>query len=56
MVGGLRRGGCCCKKVCYFIVNGIIYIDYKDIELLKCFILECGKILLCCVIGILVKY
>ena len=33
------------KKVCYFTKNKIEYIDYKDIELLKRFISERGKIL-----------
>ncbi len=33
------------KKVCYFTANGITHIDYKDIELLKKFISERGKIL-----------
>lgn len=55
MVGGCR-GGCCWKKVCYFIFNGIMYIDYKDVEFFKKFVFECGKILFCCVIGISVKY
>lgn len=51
------KGGCVkCRKVCFFIVNGIICIDYKDVDLLKCFVFECGKILFCRVIGISVKY
>ncbi|MBE3550057.1 MAG: ribosomal protein S18p [Brockia lithotrophica] len=33
------------KKVCYFTVNKIDRIDYKDVELLKKFINERGKIL-----------
>jgi len=33
------------KKVCYFTVNKIDRIDFKDIELLKKFINERGKIL-----------
>ena len=33
------------KKVCYFTKNKIEYIDYKDVELLKRFISERGKIL-----------
>ena len=32
------------KKVCYFTVNGAQEVDYKDIELLKKFISETGKI------------
>ena len=39
--GGQRRR----KKVCYFCVNHIDYIDYKDVELLKRYISEKGKIL-----------
>ncbi|HIP93093.1 MAG TPA: 30S ribosomal protein S18 [Desulfurobacteriaceae bacterium] len=33
------------KKVCYFCKNNIDYIDYKDINLLKKFISERGKII-----------
>ena len=33
------------KKVCYFCANHIDYIDYKDVELLKRYISEKGKIL-----------
>ena len=39
--GGARRR----KKVCYFTANHIKYIDYKDVELLKRYISEKGKIL-----------
>ncbi|WP_308609772.1 30S ribosomal protein S18 [uncultured Granulicatella sp.] len=39
--GGQRRR----KKVCYFCANHVDYIDYKDVELLKRFISEKGKIL-----------
>ncbi|WP_163655402.1 30S ribosomal protein S18 [Listeria sp. PSOL-1] len=44
MAGG-RRGGRRRKKVCYFTANGITHIDYKDVELLKKFVSERGKIL-----------
>ena len=42
-----RRGGAQRrrKKVCYFCANHIDYIDYKDVELLKRYISEKGKIL-----------
>ncbi len=41
-----RRGGRGKRrKVCYFTVNKIKHIDYKDIDLLKKFISERGKIL-----------
>ena len=33
------------KKVCYFTKNKIKEIDYKDVELLKRYISEKGKIL-----------
>ena len=33
------------KKVCYFTKNNVESIDYKDVELLKKFISERGKIL-----------
>ena len=39
--GGQRRR----KKVCYFCANHIDYIDDKDVELLKRYISEKGKIL-----------
>lgn len=32
------------KKVCYFTINKIEEVDYKDVELLKKFITETGKI------------
>ena len=42
-----RRGGgqSSSKKVCYFCANHIDYIDYKDVDLLKRYISEKGKIL-----------
>lgn len=39
--GGQRRR----KKVCFFCANHVDYIDYKDVELLKRYISEKGKIL-----------
>jgi len=44
------------KKVCYFTVNKIEKIDYKDVELLKRFISERGKILPRRVTGTSSKY
>ncbi|MBC1413336.1 30S ribosomal protein S18 [Listeria welshimeri] len=55
MAGG-RRGGRRRKKVCYFTSNGITYIDYKDVELLKKFVSERGKILPRRVTGTSAKY
>ncbi|WP_198038754.1 30S ribosomal protein S18 [Planococcus lenghuensis] len=40
-----RRGGRKRKKVCYFTSNNITHIDYKDVDLLRKFISERGKIL-----------
>jgi small subunit ribosomal protein S18 len=37
-----RRGGK--PKKCWFTENGIVAIDYKDIELLRRFVSERGKI------------
>lgn len=52
-----RRGGRGKRrKVCYFTVNKITYIDYKDTELLKKFISERGKILPRRVTGTSAKY
>ncbi len=33
------------KKTCYFTENKIQYIDYKDVEMLRRFISDRGKIL-----------
>lgn len=40
--GGFRKRR---KKRCYFTENKISYIDYKDVDLLKRFISDRGKIL-----------
>ncbi|MCQ9210775.1 30S ribosomal protein S18 [Granulicatella seriolae] len=39
--GGIRKR----KKVCFFCANHIDHVDYKDVELLKRYISEKGKIL-----------
>ena len=44
------------RKVCYFTKNKITYIDYKDVELLKKFILANGKITPRRVTGTSAKY
>ncbi len=55
--GGGRKGGRNKRrKVCYFTVNKIKHIDYKDIETLKKFISERGKILPRRVTGTSAKY
>ncbi|PTQ55396.1 MAG: ribosomal protein S18p [Candidatus Carbobacillus altaicus] len=51
-----RRGGKKRRKVCYFTANKITYIDYKDVELLRRFINERGKILPRRVTGTKAKY
>ena len=40
-----RRGGYRRKKVCMFCADKTSNIDYKDVELLKKFVTERGKIL-----------
>ena len=40
-----RRGGRRRRKVDYIAANHIDYVDYKDVDLLKRFIYERGKIL-----------
>ena len=40
-----RRGGRRRRKVDYIAANHIDYVDYKDVDLLKRFIPERGKIL-----------
>lgn len=54
--GFRRRGGRKRRKVCFFTVNKITHIDYKDIDLLKKFISERGKILPRRVTGTSAKY
>jgi small subunit ribosomal protein S18 len=51
-----KRGRNKRKKVCYFTVNKITHIDYKDIETLKKFVSERGKILPRRVTGTSAKY
>ncbi len=48
--GGKRR------KVCYFKSNKVAHIDYKDVDLLRKFISERGKILPRRVTGTSAKY
>jgi small subunit ribosomal protein S18 len=55
-MGGRKGGRGKRKKVCYFTANGITKIDYKDIDLLKKFISERGKILPRRVTGTHAKY
>lgn len=57
MAMGARRGGRAKRrKVCFFTSNGITHIDYKDVDLLKKFISERGKILPRRVTGTSAKY
>ncbi|MCS1352672.1 30S ribosomal protein S18 [Mechercharimyces sp. CAU 1602] len=51
-----RRRGNKRRKVCFFTSNKITYIDYKDVDLLKRFISERGKILPRRVTGTSSKY
>ncbi len=51
-----RRGRGKRRKVCYFTVNKITHIDYKDTDLLRKFISERGKILPRRVTGTSAKY
>lgn len=56
MAGGRRGGRAKRRKVCFFTANGITHIDYKDVDLLKKFISERGKILPRRVTGTNAKY
>ncbi len=56
MAMGGRKGGRRRRKVCYFTSNNITNIDYKDVDLLKKFISERGKILPRRVTGTSAKY
>lgn len=51
-----RRGRPKRRKVCYFTANGITTIDYKDVDLLRRFVSERGKILPRRVTGTSAKY
>lgn len=51
-----RKGRGKRRKVCYFTVNKITHIDYKDTDLLRKFISERGKILPRRVTGTSAKY
>ena len=55
-MAGERRGGRRRRKVCYFTANGITHIDFKDVDLLKKFVSERGKILPRRVTGTNAKY
>lgn len=55
MAGGRRRGNKR-RKVCFFTVNKIKHIDYKDTDLLRKFVSERGKILPRRVTGTSSKY
>lgn len=44
------------KKFCYFTANKITEVDYKDVELLKRFITETGKIVPSRITGTCAKY
>ncbi|CAG9622897.1 30S ribosomal protein S18 [Sutcliffiella rhizosphaerae] len=56
MAGGRRGGRNKRRKVCYFTANGITHIDYKDVDVLKKFVSERGKILPRRVTGTSAKY
>ncbi|MGM0836953.1 MAG: 30S ribosomal protein S18 [Bacillota bacterium] len=56
MAGGRRGGRNKRRKVCFFTANGITHIDYKEIDVLKKFVSERGKILPRRVTGTSAKY
>lgn len=56
MAGGRRGGRAKRRKVCFFTSNGITHIDYKDVDLLRKFVSERGKILPRRVTGTSAKY
>lgn len=45
-MAGRKGGRAKRRKVCFFTANGITRIDYKDVDLLKRFVSERGKIYL----------
>ena len=44
------------KKVCYFTTNNIKEVDYKDLDLLKKFVTETGKIVPSRITGTRARY
>jgi small subunit ribosomal protein S18 len=44
------------KRYCRFTAEGITHVDYKDLELLKSFITESGKIVPARITGTKAKY
>ena len=44
------------RKYCRFTAEGILEVDYKDIELLKSFVTETGKIVPARITGTKAKY
>ena len=44
------------RKYCRFTAEGIEYIDYKDVDLLKAYITETGKIVPSRITGTKAKY
>jgi small subunit ribosomal protein S18 len=56
MAGGRKGGRYRRRKVCFFTANGITHIDYKDVDMLKKFVSERGKILPRRVTGTSAKY
>ena len=55
-MAGRKGGRAKRRKVCFFTANGITRIDYKDVDLLKRFVSERGKILPRRVTGTSAKY
>jgi small subunit ribosomal protein S18 len=56
MAGGRKGGRNRRRKVCFFTANGITHIDYNDVDMLKKFVSERGKILPRRVTGTSAKY
>lgn len=54
--GGGRGGAFRRKKYCRFTAEGIKEIDYKDIQLLKNYVLDTGKIVPSRITGTSAKY
>jgi len=54
--GGRKPRGNKRRKVCYFTVNKVTHIDYKDLDVLRKFVSERGKILPRRVTGTAAKY
>ncbi len=54
--GGMKPGGMRRKKTCPFCVDGAPVIDYKDVDMLKRYVTDRGKMMPSRITGVSAKY